>query len=81
MALSLTAVLPFLQHARLIRRLPSRGCIGIDRKDLGAIDAAGALGLLVLEDVGHFFHVLAVEALHFPLLPDEGNLKEWEGRK
>jgi len=81
LALSLTAVLPFFQHGRLIRRVPPRGCVDVDRKDLGAIDAARALGLLVLEDVGHLLHVLAVEALHFPLLPGEGNLLDWEGRK
>jgi len=65
---------PFFQDARLIRMLHPRGRVGIDRKDLGAIDAAGALCFLVLEDVGHLFHVLAVEALHFPLFLDEGNL-------
>lgn len=62
----------FLQYARLFRGSTTlRESIGIDGKHLGTTDATGAFDLLVLEDVGHLFHVLEVKTLRLSLFSDE----------
>lgn len=72
----------FLQYARLVRGCMFRqGSIGIDRKDLGAVGATRAFDLLVLEDVGHLFHVLEVETSHLSLFSEKSDLYNKSGLK